>query len=318
MTHSENKPSYSENCATTLEDIYPDKLTAINFSIQYTILDQVKTTIIDSPFDGFLNILYPETIDSCINSYVLNEYSYIIRRGENIIHAVTRGDKLKWKNINDQNIGIAIYIPNHVVEDFKEKFVGLSQRFKNGLLTKSDSRIILICKQIITLHKNADSLYQLRIQSLLIDAIVHQIESLFVENDKQEIIVNKSHYDKIILAKEFIHKDLAKNYTIAELSKLVGTNEQYLKKYFKQHFGKTVMNYITDQKMNYAKGLIMSGEYRVSDVARLTGYKHSTHFTTAFKKYFGFIPNSLRYTFLLASVGTQQILAEVENLINIV
>ncbi|VTP86630.1 hypothetical protein [Sphingobacterium daejeonense] len=28
------------------------------------------------------------------------------------------------------------------------------------------------------------------------------------------------------------------------------------------------------------------GKYRVSDVARMTGYKHSTHFTTAFKKYF--------------------------------
>lgn len=64
------------------------------------------------------------------------------------------------------------------------------------------------------------------------------------------------------------------------------------------------MNYITEKKMEHAKELILTGNHRVSDVARMTGYKHSTHFTTAFKKHFGFIPNSLKYSFLLQQ-GTE-------------
>lgn len=91
-----------------------------------------------------------------------------------------------------------------------------------------------------------------------------------------------------------IEYDLSKNYTISELAKEVGTNEQYIKKYFKQYFGKTVMNYATNIKMEHAKKLILTGEYRIADVARMIGYKHPSHFTTAFKKYFGFTPNSLR------------------------
>ena len=129
------------------------------------------------------------------------------------------------------------------------------------------------------------------------------------------MIIQKSHYDKIMLAKKIIDTDLSRNYTIHELAKTVGTNEQYLKKYFKQYFGKTVMSYITEAKMEHAKNLIMTGEYRVSDVARMTGYKHSTHFSSAFKKFFGFIPNSLRYTFLLAQEGAQFI-TEMEQYIN--
>ena len=66
--------------------------------------------------------------------------------------------------------------------------------------------------------------------------------------------------------------------------------------------------------MEHAKKLILTGDYRISDVARLTGYKHSTHFTTAFKKYFGFIPNSLKYTFLLAQEGVQ-ILTDISHIL---
>ncbi|COY90275.1 DNA-binding domain-containing protein%2C AraC-type [Mycobacterium tuberculosis] len=142
---------------------------------------------------------------------------------------------------------------------------------------------------------------------MLLEVIIHQVESLYVENDNKEIISNKNHYEKIQMAKKLIDEDLSQNHTITELAKAVGTNEQYLKKHFKQYYGKTIMSYITEMKMEHAKKLILMGKYRVSDVARMTGYKHSTHFTTAFKKYFGIIPNSLRYTFLVVHEGVQAI-----------
>lgn len=317
MTQSGNKPSNSEIRMSETDSTYVIDLTNIRFNVQYTILHKEGTSVLVSPFEGFLNILYPESNEACIVPYFLNLNAYLIRGGQNIIHVMHEGDKLEWKNVNKNNVAIAIFIPSDIILDFSTKFSQQIKRFKNGLLTKSDSRLVLLYKQILELNEKEDHLYHLRIQSLIIDTLVHQIEGFFAENDKQEIIVNKTHYDKIILAKEFIDRDLSKNFTIAELSKLVGTNEQYLKKYFKQYFGKTVMNYITDQKMNHAKELIMTGKYRVSDVANLTGYKHSTHFTTAFKRRFGFIPNSLKYTFLIANEGTNLLLTELESLINI-
>ena len=290
------------------------ELDTLYLQLHYTIFCQAESLTIISPVTGFLNILFPSSASPCITPYFINDQSFIIRGGENILHQIQQGDYLEWKNPYEEHIAIALFIPQHLLEELELKINEPINRFENGLLTKSNNRLSLITSQIIELYKREQSLLQkLRLQSLFLEAIVHQIEGVFAENDSQEVILNKNHYEKIMLAKKIIDKDLSKNYTIAELSRFVGTNEQYLKKYFKQYFGKTVMSYSTERKMNHAKELIMTGNYRVADVAQMTGYKHSTHFTSAFKKHFGFIPNSLKYTFLVAQQGVQQMLSEWEN-----
>lgn len=286
-------------------------LNSFHIELHYVIFDELSSSIIASPVDGFLNILFPSSSSPCISPYFVKDNSYVIRGGENILHPIQIGDSVEWKNTYGNNVAIAFFVPKSLLRDFQHKFETERHRFENGLLTKSDNRIALAINQILDLAKRDHQLNNLRIQALMIEALVHQIEGLYAENDKREVILNKNHYDKIIQVKSIIDKDLSKNHTIAELARLVGTNEQYLKKYFKQHFGKTVMNYITERKMEHAKELIMTGEYRVVDVARMTGYKHSTHFTTAFKKYFGFIPNSLRYSFLVAQEGVQHVITEI-------
>ncbi|MGH2622399.1 MAG: helix-turn-helix domain-containing protein, partial [Sphingobacterium sp.] len=121
--------------------------------------------------------------------------------------------------------------------------------------------------------------------------------------------IKKNHYEKIQLVKNLIDADFSQNHTIAELAKKAGTNEQYLKKYFKLCFGKTVMNYITQIKMEQAKKLILERNYRIADIAIMIGYKHATHFTNAFKKHFGIIPNSLRYTIVSFPFSSPDLLA---------
>lgn len=314
MTKSGDNTSQSENIVQVVNA--KSVLQEFNLNLHYLILHKEGAVNLTSPVNGFLNILLLKNADNCICPYFINQNSYVIRGGENVIHKVTEQDVFEWKNIYEQNVGIVIFIPHSYLEDFDLKFQQNSSRFKDGLLTSSDNRMQLLQSQLLELYKLPTLLNQLKIQSNLIEIIAHQIDGLMVENDNQQIIVVKSHYDKIMLAKKMIDSDVSKNFTIPELAKEVGTNEQYLKKYFKEYFGKTVSNYITDRKMNYAKELIVSGDYRVADVARMTGYKHSTHFTTAFKKYFGFIPNSLRYTYLLAH-GAGEVISELENFIGI-
>lgn len=301
MTYSGKKTSKSEITPSDLLATNESSLNMVRFQAFYTVLNETSTVILQSPVNGYLNILFPESYHACICPYFLQNESYVIRGGENIIHTVQKGDTLEWKNIFENNIAIAVFIPKDILSDFSLTFDQNINRFQNGLLTKSDNRIVLLINQIIELNSGNDQLNKFRIESIILDALVHQVEGLFTESSGHEIITNKAHYEKVILAKHIIEQDLSQNYKIPELAKIVGTNEQYLKKYFKQYFGKTVMNFITEAKMEHAKSLILSGNYRVSDVARIVGYKHPTHFTTAFKKHFGFIPNSLRYTILLVA-----------------
>ncbi len=313
MTQNEKKISNSE--ITTTHPLPGEAvLYGFTFETHYAILSGHNSRVYVSPVDGFVNVLVVE--GNGTSSYVVNNLSYIVRGGENRLHPIQIDHLFEWKSLSEDNIVILLFVPFAVLGEFHIHLAEQRERFDDVFLTISDQRINLVVKQLLDLSQQPSHLDKLRVQSLIMELLAHQIEGFYAENEEHDLIENKSHYDKILLAKKIIEKDLSKNYTIRQLAKEVGTNEQYLKRYFKQYFGKTVMNYITDVKMEHAKNLIMTGEYRISDVARLTGYKHSTHFTTAFKKFFGFIPNSLRYTFLVAQQGAQ-IVSEIENFINI-
>src|SRR5690606_15195941 len=134
------------------------------------------------------------------------------------------------------------------------------------------------------LQETNDISKNIRIQSHLLELIAFQLEW---SNSSGEKPLQNNILDKIIQAQLLIESDLSRTYTISELAKAVGTNEQYLKTYFKQHIGKTIMNYALEVKMLYAKELILRDDCRISDVAQLTGYKHATHFSMTFKKFFG-------------------------------
>jgi len=313
MTQSEKNATQSE--------ILPDKNDSLSGSMlelgtfmYFTVLKGRHRFSFISPVEGYLNLLVLEDTANC--SLQIGQNNYLLQAGENILIHINKTDHFDLKSICQDNRILMMLIPSDKLLAFHDKYIADQERFNHGLLTKADGRISLSLQQIFELYEADSYLNQLKIQSLLLEVIIHQVESLYVENENKEIITNKNHYDKIQMVKKLIDEDLSKNHTISELAKTVGTNEQYLKKHFKQFYGKTVMSYITEMKMEHAKKLILMGKYRVSDVARMTGYKHSTHFTTAFKKYFGIIPNSLRYTFLVAHEGVQ-IIPEILNSLNL-
>lgn len=298
MTQSENKHSNSE--ISNGQEPYFEGLNEYCFRFNYQLLNGHFSSHLILKRATYFNIMLRENAENI--SYRINNKFYLLNRGENIIHFIEDISTIEIFSNYETNELFLISISAEYFEAFHEKNVDDPSRFRNGFFTKSDSRIHLLLKNIASLDET-NSLNKLKIESIVLELLIRQIEILYVENDNKQVILQKNHYDKILAVKKLIDSDLSKSYSLSELSKIVGTNEQYLKKYFKQYFGKTVQSYITEKKMEHAKELILKGDYRVADVARLTGYKHSTHFTTAFKKYFGLIPNSLRYTFLVAHEG---------------
>ncbi len=311
MTQSEKNTTQSEILPETTNGISTNML-ELGTLMYFTVLKGRQKFNFTSPIDGYLNLLLLEDSANC--SIQIQQDNYLLQAGDNMLIHMNKGDLFDLKSICLDNRILLMLIPSDKLLVFHDKYIADQERFQHGLLTKADGRIALALQQIFELYEADSYINQLKIQSLLLEVIIHQVESLFVENENKEIIANKNHYEKIQMVKKLIDEDFSKNHTISELAKSVGTNEQYLKKHFKQFYGKTIMNYITEMKMEHAKKLILMGKYRISDVARMTGYKHSTHFTTAFKKYFGIIPNSLRYTFLVAHEGVQAIPELLSNL----
>jgi AraC-like DNA-binding protein len=92
-----------------------------------------------------------------------------------------------------------------------------------------------------------------------------------------------------------IAQDLSRNFTIEELSSLAGMNRTKLQSGFKLIFGKTINTFTKEMKMQEAITLLNSEVYiSLKEVAAMVGYKHTNHFSAAFKKYYSFSPSSLK------------------------
>lgn len=300
MTQVEKKATQSEISA--LAASITTNTLELGTVMYSTVMEGNQRFSFVSPIDGYLNLLLHDTSSHCTLN--IEQHDYLIQEGGNIFIHVNKGVQFSLESHSSDNTLLLILVNCEALSTLQTEHISNLSQLKHGLVTKSDNRVSLTLKQVIELNTEKSCLAQLKSQSLLLEILIYQIEGLQVDKDAKKISLSKNHFEKIQMVKRLIDTDLSKNHTISELAKAVGTNNQYLKKYFKQQYGKTVMSYMTEMKMEHAKKLILMGKYRITDVARMSGYKHSTHFTTAFKKHFGFVPNSLRYILLLASNGT--------------
>lgn len=141
------------------------------------------------------------------------------------------------------------------------------------------------------------------LKNLYTKAKVIELLSLQLAQYEEEKLVPSTlksvEVEKMIVVKELIENNLNEPHTISSLARAAGTNEQYLKQHFKLLFGNTVFGHMLSCKMEKAKEMLLTGKYRITEIAEMVGYKHATHFTSAFKKFFGCLPQSFKTKILI-------------------
>lgn len=100
--------------------------------------------------------------------------------------------------------------------------------------------------------------------------------------------------DRMVEARDRVLARMDDPPSLAELARLVGTNEFALKRDFKAAFGTTVYGLLLDRKLAHARALLLDTDRTVGEIAREVGYGHPAHFSTAFKKKYGVSPSTLR------------------------
>ncbi|MBE6703362.1 MAG: helix-turn-helix transcriptional regulator [Ruminococcaceae bacterium] len=82
------------------------------------------------------------------------------------------------------------------------------------------------------------------------------------------------------------------NIPVSHLAALCGISEPYLRKLFQNAFSVSPAVYMRNMRIEYAKELLASGEYSVTDVAMLSGFNDSAYFAREFKKAEGMSPKN--------------------------
>lgn len=159
----------------------------------------------------------------------------------------------------------------------------------------TNSQIYLLLSQLENVHLlgNGGDLYS--------DAKVLEIWSLVLGGVNGEANISEQYCCKVAKDCDKIHEaaflltsDIHHPPTIRSLSLQVGINEKKLKYGFKEIYGTTVYGYLFEYKMNKAMELLLHTKKSINEVADLCGYNYPSHFSTAFKRYFGIAPMKVR------------------------
>lgn len=105
---------------------------------------------------------------------------------------------------------------------------------------------------------------------------------------------NVENMDAVEKAKRFIQTNINVNITRKEVASLVYLNEEYFSRLFKSRTGYAFKDYLTIEKMNYAKKLLISTNFSVSIIASKIGYDNFSYFSKAFKKQENMTPQEYR------------------------
>ncbi|AZQ65411.1 AraC family transcriptional regulator [Flammeovirga pectinis] len=141
----------------------------------------------------------------------------------------------------------------------------------------------------IQLNKKQGECALLYINAKVLELITEVLETFMVLEELEE-----GKDEKLIKVKRIITENINIHYSIPELAKMIGMNESYLKKRFKDVFKETIFEYANKKRMHQAKILLSSSCLPISIISDRVGYQHASHFSYAFKKYIGDAPNKYR------------------------
>ena len=134
------------------------------------------------------------------------------------------------------------------------------------------------------------------IGSRIIEAILLTLkiknESAASELFSKDINQNtRSQVQKILL---FIHNNFRQDITLADVADYCSFSPHYVSQLFHLATNTTLTQYIIQLRLDYAKNLLFSTKYSVTEICYKCGFRSFAHFMRSFKKQYGVSPAKYR------------------------
>ncbi|WP_256758089.1 response regulator [Cohnella sp. WQ 127256] len=146
----------------------------------------------------------------------------------------------------------------------------------------------------------AHELYSDQKSFLLVSQVNHNIQDLVVwvenaVNKAMNYISSKELKDSVVQRViNYISANLDEDLSRDSIADYIGMNPDYLTRVFKKETGLSVVEYISQQRVERAKELLSKTEMQISMVAASVGYHNFSHFSQMFKKHAFMNPGAYR------------------------
>ncbi len=138
------------------------------------------------------------------------------------------------------------------------------------------------------LHSSLEKLYTKGKVYELLSLYFHKTNNDDVQ--KCPFLEDEENVEKIRNAKNILIENMTNPPTLSTLAVQINLPIHHLKDGFKHIYGETAFSYLLNYKMEYARKLLSTRRYNVSETSFEVGYSTPSHFIAAFKKKYGATP----------------------------
>ncbi len=125
-------------------------------------------------------------------------------------------------------------------------------------------------------------------------SLVGDLFSMEVDENTNHILMQN--------VKNYIDHHYDEEISLELLSQKTFISASYISALFKKTFHIGVSEYVSDLRMEKAKELLQSGNWKIEEIARQVGMTNSTYFITRFKRRFGMTPNQYKQHVRLSEI----------------
>ena len=165
----------------------------------------------------------------------------------------------------------------------KDMFTGkpcvISKNYVDGIMLYFDNQ-----------HVVTDEIIYLKIKEILL--------LLLTSKKAEEVALLLEHFANKRTAsfKEVIETHILSEISLEELSQLCNTSLSTFKRHFKKIYNTTPNEYLFDKRLENSKKLLATSEQSIDEIALLSGFKTTAHFSRKFKEKYAIPPSRYKLT----------------------
>ncbi len=99
---------------------------------------------------------------------------------------------------------------------------------------------------------------------------------------------------RIQRAIDYVHANLQKELTLAEVAEAAAMSLYHFARRFKQATGQSPHKFIMQCRLEHAQRLLLSSEHSIGEIALLSGFSSQSHLTSRFARHFSHTPRQYR------------------------
>ena len=153
-----------------------------------------------------------------------------------------------------------------------------------SIKTENKNEIIKCLKKIETLYLSKGECNELSMHFYRLCMLIGEVKNRKYTSKKE----------KITLCREYMDLHFRESDCLEKSAALSDVTRRRFNDIFKNTFGITPGKYINSKRIEYAKGLLLSGAFPVSDTAVMCGFSDVYYFSKVFRSQTGYTPTAFK------------------------